>query len=399
MIRRIWSFLYTNKDVSIDEYKRIIDSFPEPKDDYDRVYYSYKVNRQYKNILAGPILGIIGLLGILFLTAVYSVNRLRCVKPSERIEKLVINATNRFGTEYGISDKLPDNLDKDDDCLILKTKAFPGLFDGILTADVFTIWMKFVSRHPFSFWINFRCIHNLAGYGRLLYEYRPKRIYNSRVEVNNLSSLVSLLCESNECEYIAFMHGSIMRDPLTAFVRFSKFYLWDSHYECVLDWARCEKSQYRFYEPEFIKSRKMHPEAMTGEKILTYYFSGSTETCNDINAKEVIRILDDLSHNSFKCYVRPHPRWSNCEEVKEYVKNTKVNYEEPKEITMNESLSRTNYCVGQYSTVLLEALYTNNTIVIDDLTDKVVYKNLVKEDFIILKKEHILLSKLISYVG
>lgn len=387
----------TKKYVSISEKKARIDSFIYPKDDYDRVYFNYLCNNLGIDLFTLVLKNILGLLAETISLPIFLINNLISINKKHKVDAIYLITENRIGIKYSYEGKFPNELNNIyNNILTLKLGAFPELFNGFLSLDVFKIWVRFIIRHPFSGFINYRCLINLASYKRLIKIYSPKAIINARVEVNNMSSLVTYLCETNNCEYICFMHGSIKNDSLTAFVRFSKFYLWDKHYIKILDWARCDKKQYVLYEPEFIQYRKRHPDAKKCKKIVTYYFSGSTCTENDENAEKVIKLLENLTNKGFCCKVRPHPRWSDRNEILKLTQKSNVIFEDPLLVSINESLLKTNYCIGLYSTVLLEAIYTDNIVVVDDITAKEIYSNLITENFIVFFKEHILLSELLK---
>ena len=72
--------------------------------------------------------------------------------------------------------------------------------------------------------------------------------------------------------------------------------------------------------------------------------------------------------------------------------------ENPKEISIKESLSRTKYAVGLATTVLSEAYFEGRTVVIDDISSKEKFDNLERRNFICLRRPHFLLSELMAEI-
>jgi hypothetical protein len=70
--------------------------------------------------------------------------------------------------------------------------------------------------------------------------------------------------------------------------------------------------------------------------------------------------------------------------------------EDPKAVSLIESLSRTEFVVSLYSSVLYQAYLSGKSIVMDDISFPDKYKKLKDFDYIIFKKDHINLSKFID---
>ncbi len=375
--------------------KKIIDSFPEPKNDYERVNYSIESNRLNRGgNKKALIINAVSMLAIPLFMLLYCFNRLFARKNKQCLgQTLVIESTNRRGAKYSFEGRLPALSDEYGKTLIIETGVFPKLREGLIGWKSVCIFSRFVSYHPFDFFNNLRMLVNLMGYNRLLYLYQPFAIINSRMELNHNSSLITLLCENSGCKFINVMHGEALYNIETAFVRFSEFYIWDNHYIDVFTWSRSPVEQFKVYQPDIYKrciNNNHHPEYY-----ITYIFTGDEEKGLDENAYEVREILLKFMKTGKRCKVRPHPRWSDMQQLSNIFSHTGILVEDPKAVKVIESLSNTEKVVGTFSTVMSEAFYANIDIVIDDISDKDIYDSLYERGYILINKPHELLSQIV----
>lgn len=380
----------------IDYQKQIIDSFREPRSDYDRVDFNYLVLRKIKGIsMKRIVLEVASIFAIPILLVIYAINRLFYRNKKQNIGKtIIIESHNRKGKAYDFEGRVPEFGDDYNPVFIYKTGAFPKIVGGVIGRTALKIYLKFICRHPFWFFYNLRCLVNLMGYNKLLYLHSPKAIVNSRMEVNPMSSIISYLCESCSCEFICFMHGEVMIDINTAFVRFSHFYIWDRHYIDVFQWSRCDMRQYVIYKPGLYM---MTDSVVTSPRYyLTYYLTGNEKSGVDINAKEICRILVGISKRGKRCKVRPHPRWSNLEQLKLVFDKMNIEIEQCNIVPVKDSILDSEVVVGTFSSVLTEAYYLGKKVYIDDVSDPALIKELVMKKYFLLGKEVGLLSELLD---
>ena len=105
--------------------------------------------------------------------------------------------------------------------------------------------------------------------------------------------------------------------------------------------------------------------------------------------------MDRIQSKGYKCKVRPHPRFSNTALINAvFAKDYEV--EDPKKVSIEESLDSTYLTIALVSTVLSQAYYSNKKIVIDDLSNKKRYSQLKEEDYILIDKTDYVLSELIG---
>jgi len=114
-------------------------------------------------------------------------------------------------------------------------------------------------------------------------------------------------------------------------------------------------------------------------------------------SKESLEILADvinkLALKGLKVIIRPHP--SQIEEILK--KNIiKIDYiENPKDISIFDSINKTDKIVSRFSTVLFQAYSMNKKIVIDNVSDIEQYNKLKEVGYIMIEKEHELLSDIL----
>lgn len=380
---RIHKLILKHLDISLSELKNRIDSFPNPKDDFERTYFAYRCHCGNCNMLGETVLDIAGFIAIPFFIALYSVNRIFVRK--RHIDAVIINANNRAGECYSYDGRVPEELyDEFKNVEEIHLDKFPKFSEGVISFKALRCWNRFFIRHPLSGYINFRALLNIMGTNHIIKMYSPKAIIIGRAEARETSSLLTELCESNKCEYINIMHGELILGVISPFVRFSRFYIWDEHYKKICNWSRADSSQYRVFLPEIYKIK--YDEQKDYPFYLTYILTGNENDKIDRNAVTLREILIKLENSGKKCKVRPHPRWSDMEYLKQVFDGTDILVENPRKVTVKESLKNSKYVVGTFSTVMSEAYYGGKKVLIDDITDAELIRKLEDEMYVLVEK-------------
>lgn len=374
------------KKMSLEERKRLVDSFPEPRDDIDRTAFQYRC--RFVNARKGKMLlfNIAGFFAAPVLALLYLLNHLSC-RQKEHHNAVLINEKFLAGMSY--QNKMPPQLYEEfGEVHPLDFDKYPDLVKGVLNGKALGCWWKLFVRHPLSGFMNLLCLVHIASMNRIIIEHSPRAVVNYMSEFNFASSLLTHFCEEQGIEYICFMHGDYLVNEGRAFVRYSRMYLWDEHYRGVFNWSRCPEEQYRFYFPEMYNLRL--PE--TGgepEYYLTYYFSG-----NDNSAQVVLDVMKACTRAGKKCKVRPHPRYTDIPMVKAMFEEAGILVEEPLELKLEDSVANTQCVAARCSTVLTQAYYAGKDVVIDDISDPQFYREMKDSLFIMTDKPHRLLSEL-----
>ena len=369
--------------------KQIIDSFPEPKNDYDRTDFNLQGVRTFSSYNAVSfVYTLAAAMAIPALLVLYSFNRLLWRHRKKNLGKtIVIESHNRSGKAYDFDGRIPSLSEKYQPVIEYKTGAFPGIKEGIIGIKALKLFIGFSLRHPFQCFTNLRCLINVMGYNKILYLHAPSAIVASRMELNPMSSLITNLCEANGCEFICFMHGEVMTNIATAFVRFSRFYVWDEHYIDVFSWGRCNKDQFVVYKPGIYSYNPTSLEQP--EFFLTYYLTGDERIGVDLHIEEISRCLIQISKLGKKCKVRPHPRWSDMNTIVPLFKNTGIVVEHCNQISVEESISNSENVAGTFSSVLTQAYYYGKQVYIDDISDPQLIDELAERKYFLLSKRDV----------
>ena len=108
-----------------------------------------------------------------------------------------------------------------------------------------------------------------------------------------------------------------------------------------------------------------------------------------------LKALSELSAGHKKCKVRSHPRWSDISRIRELAEQYHIIYEDPKSVSVADSIMNAECIAGTYSTVLTEAYHSDCSIILDDMTDPEMYEYLNKAMFILCSKPHRRLSEML----
>ena len=283
--------------------------------------------------------------------------------------------------------------------MTLRLDHFPTFTDGYVNGKALKIWIGMVRAYPLSWFTHFRCLINIMAFNKLIKQYSPSVIMNTRAEGNYITTIITHLCESYGIEYACFMHGELMCSSTTAFVRLSKMFVWDEHYIKVLNWSRFAASSYVVYKPDIYIYENKELIQSNKKYFLLYALCGNELDGIEPNLYEKIRLLAKLTKAGYRCKIRPHPRWSDCNMINELIEGTDITFEEPRLISVADSIGESEYVAGTFSTVLTEAFYLGAKVIIDDISEPDLISELKYRQYFLLNKEHIVLSELISDIS
>lgn len=245
-------------------------------------------------------------------------------------------------------------------------------------------------RHPFSFHYNLVLMMRIANQCRIINEYNPEIICTYVCEREFADPILTLYSENNGVRYHGFMHGDFMYQIDHAFMQFSCYWVWDEYYKKMFEELKCTQSMVVYKPGKYKPIVESKPLETDYEYYATYYFSGETKDAID-NLKP---IFDKLRDCGKKCKLRPHPRFSNYDYIKQVFSGYFI--ENCRECSLKKSLETTFYCIAINSTVLSEAHHSGKKVVIDDLTNRNEYSKLKDQEYILLDKADYLLSELLK---
>lgn len=242
------------------------------------------------------------------------------------------------------------------------------------------IWKKNFLRPHYSYWL----FRELAFFSELAETYTPKAIIVYVNERNVVSPILTEYLEDKGIKFITFMHGDYILQLIQGFMEFSEFYVWDEHYvNMFVNDLYCPAKQFKLYVPQ-----KLEREYSTSNEIVefTYYLGFESEK----SLKKLGFLLSELKKNNIKCQARLHPRQDNKEDVYKYINPDQI--QDPKTISIDQSINQSTYIVALNSTVLLESYYGGKKIMLDDWTDPAAFQSLKDRKAIIFDRPHYLLS-------
>lgn len=247
----------------------------------------------------------------------------------------------------------------------------------------FQIW----KRHPLSWYFLLKTLIKIRYYLFAINKFSPKVVICCN-EYSFTSSSLTKFCEMHGVEHINVMHGEKLFYIRDSFFRFSKCYVWDKHYINLFLKLYAEEKQFIVAIPESL----LFNAKTVSEKQVDYTYYLGAETGEIL--RKVVALMKHLGKNGMRVAIRPHPRYTNKDELLFEAKNIFI--EDVDMLPIEDSLLRTENAVSLYSSVLNQAERNGITVVIDDITDPEKYKKLAELDYIMLNKKHRLLSEIVE---
>lgn len=359
-------------EIPFSDQKAYLMRFPEPKDDIERSYYQYKCQVFfYKwyvvlglNIAALPML-------LLYLL---KKNDNKNDEKQDAHKAVFFND----GKPFNI---VPDEYEYKHNIEVISEKK-----ENLNKKDKKFFFTVF-ARHPFSWYFLLKNLIKIRFYS---YEINTKKIDDIVAcdEYSFTSSVLTAYCNYYGKRHINVMHGEKLFFIRDSFFRFDKCYVWDEHYVKLFRELRADLKQFAVALPD---SFRFMDESAEKTVDFTYYLASE----HGEKLETIIKSLMILVSKGYCIAVRPHPRYSDMQEIRNLVKD-RLLIEDTRELTIEASLLRTRHAVSLYSTVLNQALNNGVIIVIDDVADSGLYNKLQSLDYIMLSKEHLLLSDVLS---
>ncbi len=282
---------------------------------------------------------------------------------------------------YNLPVSLPDALRNE------RIKSFKSAeCPYYLTKKDLPFLLRFIFK---SFWHPFlvlRVLLKVAKYRAIIDSFKQLETIAITGEFIDTSSVMTQYCHENNIKHFNFMQGDMLGSPRIAFFHFDKCYIWDQHYEDMFMSFGAYPGQFEVYTPQCLQ--KIDSSIIDKKIDYTYYVGGyPNEDLLTIRAA-----LDKLVASGNICEVRPHPHWSDIEEIHRVFDGISV--QDVRAIGINDSILMTKNVIGLCSTVLLQSYYNDVNVVIDNLTCPDKFKMLEKYQYIMLNKPHELLSEI-----
>ena len=252
-------------------------------------------------------------------------------------------------------------------------------------ADV-SFLLRFFIRSFFHPFLSFRVMLKVAKYRVIIDSFKNLEIIAITGEFSDTSSVMTKYCHERGIKHFNFMQGDMLGSPRIAFFHFDKCFVWDQYYADMFVGFGASPEQFEVSIPQCLQ--KIEDSGAEKSIDFTYYVGGFPgEDLLTIRAA-----CDKLIAKGYVCEVRPHPRWSDIEEIKRVFQG--ISIQDTSSVSIEMSIVKTNNVIGLCSTVLLQAFYNDVNVVIDDLSCPDKFKMLEKYQYIMLNKPHKVLSEI-----
>lgn len=371
-----------NERMPYDKQMEYLSTFKNPKDDFERSYYKYKCFCQYCYYKSKWLLFVYNVGSMVLIPFLHMKLRYRNkIVPSNNKIDIVIENVPSLPNHDIIPEELLNNYSQ------IKEITSINHFDTYINDQAEEIYRELTRRYFFKFYFRIIVMLKLAQFSSYIEEYHPNAIAFYSCEREFSGPLQTLLCEKCNAKYISFMHGDYLSTLCFAFQRYSLYYIWDKSYHDMFKNLRCS-FPVRLYSPGKLQGIAANLKERDCRYFATYYFSDETRK----EAMKIHDIFGKFEAVGLRTKIRPHPRFSDIEMLKKVFSNIEV--EDTSMCDLSESISRSLYIVGLNTTVLSQAYFSKKTVVIDDVSSIVKYRELDKRGYIMIKREHVLLSEL-----
>lgn len=352
-------------DVSPVEQKAYLKKLGNAKNDLDRSYKQYKSQFYYKSTIKAILLHLTSiplLIGLLpyYIIRGWFLKRGNTLEAISRIKE----------TEHCEPDSLVNSLSID--------RTHWGE-KGAICADDLLFTLGFSIRYIIHPYFVVKSLYKIAKYSGLIYRYRPSTIIVCD-EFSFTSSLLTSLCERHGVTHIDVMHGEKLFDITDAYFRFHRCYVWDEHYRDLFIELNAEPNQFIIELPlsmRFDKKKYLCSDTYADYK---YYLDSYDE--NEI--KSIVESMKFIKTEGKTIKYRPHPHYSDLELLRKYVNEEEI--EIPANVDILVSISNCQFVVGLHTTVLVQAFFNKQEVILDDVTYKDKYDKLADLRYILANK-------------
>ena len=355
----------------IDKQREIIRCFKEPENNIERAYNQYRCQMRLNKRYISFILNLASL--PMMLLYLFKAND--SIKNDAHFDAV-------FLAEGKPNHIIPNALKNE-----FKTWKRVEEHGQMLLSDDKAFFKSVLKEYPFSWHFLLKSLIKLRMYRYEIQSHNPKAIVVCG-EYSFTSSLLTEYCNNLGLEHINVMHGEKLYYMRDSFFCFNRCYVWDEFYKKLFTELRAEPNQFIICVP-----RSMHfSEGRNVEKTFDYTYYLGAET-----GEVLVRVADALKllvNKGSRVAIRPHPRYSDFEEIKN--KFDGIVIENCEEIDIEQSVLRTKNVISLYSTVMNQAYHNNVGIVIDDVSNPSKYEKLNELKYVMMNVQHRTLSEVIG---
>lgn len=340
-------------DIPVEEQKKYLKKLGKAKNDIDRSYKQYLCQMLFVPNWKVYLFDIIAI----FLFPIYLLVFLAkgwIIKPKFRYQVDCICEDRKM------PEILPDTFRKE---YHISFKEW-GHRKYLCSKDVLFILKCFIQ--TWSPYMVFKCAVKISEFSYMIHSYRPRAIQECG-EYSFTSSLLTAYCNDYGVKHINVMHGEKLFYIRDAYFHYDETYIWHEHYKKLFLSMNAEPSQFIVDVPPSLKidSSKYSKIAFADYK---YYLAGFSEE----QIKGVVDSMTFARKEGKRVVYRPHPRYSDLELLRKYVKEEYI--EIPGNVDIITSIASADYIVGSFTTVLTQAFLSGKKILLDDMTFKDQYE-------------------------
>lgn len=347
-------------DVPKAEQETYIATLPEPKSDIQRSLNQFKCQSFFWPKWKVPVFNIAALFAFFPILIVEWVRGL-FLKPGPHFDAL----SELKGMEEVVPREVSETYD---------IRYADWLVKGMIrSSDLGFVLKVFFNTFPHCY-CSLKVMLRVAQYSQMLFMYTPRAIITHE-EFSFASSALTSYCERRGMKHINVMHGEKLYHIYDSFFRFSECYVWSEHYKQLFISMRAEKGQFRVSVPP---SMKIDSEAHQNPAVYAdykYYLAKFT-------ADEIARIVAAMNHfkeQGATVKYRVHPRYLNLDIITRFVPESDI--EDPRKVSIQESVANCHYAVGSYSTVLAQAYVSGKSVILDNVNYKEQFDKLAEYNY------------------
>ena len=360
-------------DYPVEQQKKYLSKFREPRSLIERSFFQYKAQMKLKGAWISFLINLASI-PLFLLYFFMPSNRLK-----DRFKRDAV-----FVKDGGVDDNvLPKSLREE--FKNLESQAVEGR--KLKFKDRIYV-LGLLLRHPLSWHFALKAEIKIARYRWLVSLYSPKALIVHN-EFSFTSSLLTDFCNKSRVELINVMHGEKLFFMRDSFFKFNRCYIWNEFYKDLLSELRADPGQFIVEVPP---SLLFESKAVEKAVDYTYYLQAQ----GGDGLEKIANMMKQLSLKGYKVAIRPHPRYTNLDLLNQYIDGSNIEVEKCKELSIEESVLRTKNVISIYSTVLQQAFYNGTNVVIDDVSDKVLYDKLKETKYIMLQFDSTILSNIIE---
>jgi len=371
ILKLCWSQNWFSKP--LEEQRTFLSGLPEPVDDFERSYFQHKCQCFFKkpwqiflmNCAALPLL------------VLHSIQfRKTKVIPETHVDAVFLDISRDNIIPLSLKKEFP---------FIRQVKDVKGC--QLLSKEDLRFLKKLRKRYPFSFFFRYECMRELATYSYLIARHSPRALLSVE-QRHSPASFLSAYCETRGVEHINLMHGIQAFDISLTFLKFHRFYVWNTYFQDLFIELGAAKDQFVVEVPPSLR----FPQTISSLEHVNYTYYLQDQPLP--KTEKIANALFELKKRGAKIAVRPHPLYMDCVQ---FFASSDYGFilEDPSHVLIEDSVLRTDHVIAESSTVLMQAYYNGKTAVIDDIFSPEIYAELEKTCYMNRNMPHKLLSQIL----